>query len=66
LVNAKGCSVVVNNDILTWQEVTADIVPEGITIAIPLRGHTTVTKHESTSGYELDHKVELIHPRQNR
>ncbi len=43
--------------------------PEGITIAIPLRDHTTATKHESSNAsprFELDHKVELYPPRQNR
>ena len=46
------------------------IEPEGITIAIPLRDHTTVVKHESAitrgRGFELDHQVELYAPRQNR
>jgi hypothetical protein len=43
------------------------ILPEGITIAIPLRDHTTVTKRESIpSGFDVDHKVELYPPRQNR
>ena len=44
------------------------ILPEGITIAMPLMSsHTTVTKHESSrSGFDLNHKVELYLPRENR
>lgn len=46
------------------------ILPEGITIAIPLRDSTKVVKHESSitrgSGFELDHQVEIYAPRQNR
>jgi hypothetical protein len=43
------------------------ILPEGITIAIPQRDHTTTTKSETSRiGYELNHKVEIYAPRQNR
>ena len=44
------------------------ILPEGITIALPLLGgHTTVSKHETNRiGLDLSHKVELYQPRQNR
>lgn len=43
------------------------ILPEGITIALPLRDHTTVTKHESLVGLiDIDHHVEIYAPRQNR
>ena len=41
------------------------ILPEGITIVIPLRDHTTTTKHESGQA-EVDHPVEIYAPRQNR
>jgi hypothetical protein len=44
------------------------ILPEGITIALPLLGgHTTVNKHETNRvGLNLTHKVELYQPRLNR
>jgi hypothetical protein len=40
--------------------------PEGITIAIPVRDHTTATKDESSGPTAATHKVELYPPRQNR
>jgi hypothetical protein len=47
--------------------VPGSILPEGITIALPLRGSTTVTKHESLVGLiDIDHHVEVYAPRQNR
>jgi hypothetical protein len=47
---------------------TGSILPEGITITLPLRGSTTVTKHESfvDHGIDVDHHVEIYAPRQNR
>jgi len=46
---------------------TGSILPEGITIALPLRDHTTVNKHESLVGLtDVDHHVEIYAPRQNR
>ncbi len=42
------------------------IWPEGITIALPLRDHTTVNKHESLVGLtDVDHHMEIYAPRQN-
>jgi hypothetical protein len=46
--------------------VPGSILPEGITIALPLRDHTTVNKHESLVGLiDIDHHVEIYAPRQN-
>ena len=47
---------------------TGSIYPEGITIALPLRDSTTITKHESlvAGGLDVDHKVEIYAPRQHR
>jgi hypothetical protein len=45
---------------------TGSILPEGITITLPLRDHTTVNKHESLVGLtDVDHHVEIYAPRQN-